>query len=347
MSSTKAKKYLFWLFFLFFGALFAVALLVIIIDPFFQYHKPLANVNYRIDNQVNQNPGIAKNFTYDSVILGSSMTDNFDTSLFNEYLGLNTVKLSFNGAFPRDIDTLLALAVKSPNDLKEVFLGIDTFTYKAQPGATAYEVPAYLYDDNLLNDVFYLLNKEVLLDYILRPHANTPFHEIYWFWQDVTYGADAVLASYSVPTEFQDSLPADYYESNIRANLEQYILPYITSMPDTQFTVFFPPYSVLYWYSRFADGSLEAEIQGQKQIMETLLSYPNVRIFYFQDDYDFICNLDNYSDYTHFTHTENDYMTKCFADGIHELTLSDYESVLNSMQEWLLGQDLSKYVISY
>lgn len=347
MSSPKAKKYLFWLFLLFFGALFAVALLIIVVDPFFQYHKPLAGVNYRIDNQTSQNPGIAKHFEYDSVILGSSMTNNFDTVLFQEYLGRNVVKLSYNGAFPRDIDTILSVAVESPNKIEEVFLGIDIFTCKAQPGTTAYEVPAYLYDNNLLNDVFYLLNKDVLLDYIIRPHSNTPLNESYWFWKEVTYGADAVLASYAVPTEFSDPLPADYYAENIAANLEQYILPYISSMPETQFTIFFPPYSILYWYSRFADGSLEAEIQGQKQITETLLSYPNVRIFYFQDEYDFITNLDNYSDYTHFSHEGNDYITKCFADGSKELSLSDYETILDSMNEWLLSQDLSKYVVSY
>ena len=34
--------------------------LVIWVDPFFQYHKPLAWFPYLVDNQVNQNPGLAK-----------------------------------------------------------------------------------------------------------------------------------------------------------------------------------------------------------------------------------------------------------------------------------------------
>ena len=78
--------------------------------------------------------------------------------------------------------------------------------------------------------------------------------------------------------------------------------------------MFFPPYSILYWYTRSAEGSLEAELRGEMYIMDTLLSYPNVSVYYFQNMYDFITDLDNYSDYTHYTHKMNDYMMECFAD---------------------------------
>ncbi len=343
MNSKNCKKYLIWLGTLFFVPLCLIMLLVIVIDPFFQYHKPLKGVNYLIDNQINQNPGIAKNFDYDSVIVGSSMTDNFDTNLFSEILGLNTVKLSCNGAFPKDVAAMLSLAKNSSNEIKEVFIGIDVHNYKAEPGTIAYEIPEYLFDNNLFNDVYYLLNKDVILDYIIKPHENTPINEIYWFWPDVYYGAEWVAKFYEQPTEFLPPLPEDYYADNIKTNLEEYIIPYIESMPDTTFTLFLPPYSVLYWYSRSADGSLKAELECQKQIAETLFAYPNVRIFCFQNDYDYITNYDNYSDYTHFSHEMNDYMTACFASGECELTPTNYNAVLEEMYQWLVSQDLASY----
>ncbi|MBQ7956340.1 MAG: hypothetical protein IJ282_11460 [Lachnospiraceae bacterium] len=340
----KTSKYLLLLGMLFLLSLCAAMLLVIVIDPFFQYHKPLDGINYTIDNQLSQNPGIAKNFDYESVVLGSSMTNNFDTNLFYDTMGLQTVKLCYNGAYPKDIHNIMALVQDSPNKIEEVFLGVDIFTYKATPGMVAYAIPEYLYDRNPFNDVYYVFNKDVILDYIILPHPNTPINEMYWFWQGSTYGKESVLATYQAPTEVLPALSDDYYAENITENLESYILPYIRQMPDTKFTVFFPPYSVLYWYSRYADGSLEAEIQGQKQIIETLLQYPNVRVFYFQNDFDFITDFDNYSDYTHFSHEMNDYMTECFANGTNEITLSDYEETLDTMKEWLLNQDLSKYL---
>ena len=60
----------------------SVAALVVYVDPFFQYHAPLENFPYLVDNQLSQNPGMAKHMEYDSVILGSSMTVNFNTNWF-------------------------------------------------------------------------------------------------------------------------------------------------------------------------------------------------------------------------------------------------------------------------
>lgn len=322
--------------------------LVILTDPFFQYRKPLEGFSYTIDNQLSQNPGMAKNFDYDSVILGSSMTVNFNTDIFMETMGLNTVKLSYNGAYPKDIDNIMAVVQNSHNQVKEIFLGIDIYTYKAKPGITAYGIPQYLYDDSPWNDLPYLLNKDVLLDYILKSilteQNGTPLNEIYSTWDYVICSKESVLAAYSAPERFPEPLPEDVYISNIEDNMNTYILPYIESMPETQFTVFFPPYSVLYWYTRSAEGSLKAEIFGEKRIMEMLLSHPNVSVYYFQNLYDFITDLDHYSDYTHYTHEMNDYMTRCFADGTCRMTEENYEEVLNEMLLRMSECDFESYL---
>lgn len=61
--------------------LMVTATLVFRIDPFFHYHKPLiSDYYYRISNQRSQNDGIEKNFDYDGIIIGTSMTQNFKTS---------------------------------------------------------------------------------------------------------------------------------------------------------------------------------------------------------------------------------------------------------------------------
>lgn len=328
-------------------ALLLAAVLVYTVDPFFQYHKPLKGLYYLIENKTSQNPGLAKTFEYDSVIVGSSMTANFDTNLFYETMGLNTMKLTFDGAYPKDIDNIMQIIQNSPNELETVFLGIDIFTYKKEPGITAYAVPSHLYDNTALNDVSYLLNKDVILDYILRPQVEregTPFNEMYWTWPHMHYGKEHVALSYKAPTTFNDMLPENTYAENISDSLTQYILPHIESMPDTEFVIFFPPYSILYWYDRFADGSLEAELAGEKQIIETLLAYPNVKVYYFQNRFDYITDLDNYCDYTHYYYEMNNYMMECFADGTHRVTQEDYEIILAEMLHFMEGCDFEQYV---
>lgn len=347
MEKNSFRKHCFLFLILSVLALAATALLVVIVDPFFQYHKPLDRLYYLIDNKISQNPGIAKHFEYDSVILGSSMTVNFDTDLFHEKMGLNTIKLSYDGAYPKDIDNIMQFVEESSNELSTVFLGIDIYTYKKEPGLTAYQVPGYLYDNCCLNDAPYLLNKDVILQYIIRPQIEregTPRNEIYWSWPVMYYGKEYVAQTYLAPTEFSEPLPDDSYTQNIADSLNLYILPHIESMPDTEFYVFFPPYSILYWYDRYADGSMEAELQGIRQITETLLSYPNVKIFYFQDRFDYITNLDNYTDYTHYYRDMNDYMTACFADETYCLTAENYNEVLDNMLIQLKMCDFESYL---
>lgn len=328
-------------------ALLAAAALVVAADPFFQYHKPINGLYYLIDNKLCQNPGLARNFEYDSIITGSSMTVNFDTELFAEKLGLHTIKLSYDGAYPKDIDNILSLAQKSPNEIRAVFLSIDILNYRAEPGITAYELPTYLYSDTVLDDIPYLLNKEVILDYIVRPQIEregTPLNEAYWSWIYMWYGKDIVFQTYEAPSDFQPALPKDAFADRVAANLETYILPHIESMPDTEFTIFFPPYSVLYWYNRYTDGSLAAELQAEKQIIETLLAYPNVKIYYFQDDFNYITNLDNYCDYTHYRHEMNDYMTECFTGDSCRLSLENYNAVIDNMLSWTQSCDYQSYL---
>lgn len=338
MDNGKYKKHILIFLALSVSLLLVCMLTVVVIDPFFQYHGPLPGVGYVIDNQLSQNPGIARRFEYDSVILGSSMTINFDTELFAQTMGLNTIKLSYNGAYPRDIDNIMTIVKERKTWPKEIFLGIDIPTYKAEPGITAYEIPEYLYDTSPWNDLPYLLNKDVFLDYIshvFRRQPGTPLNEIYSTWGQVFCGRQNVLSSYALPRESETPLPADAYIGNIEANLNAYIIPYIESMPDTHFTVFFPPYSILYWYTQSAEGGLEAELAGERYIMERLLSYHNVSVFYFQNMYDFITDLDNYSDYTHYGREMNDYMTRCFQDGSHRLTVENYAEVLDRMLLWM------------
>lgn len=348
---TRYKRLVRIFFVLFLLMVLVCMLIVIIVDPFFHYHKPLKGLYYVIDNQTSQNPGIAKNLDYDSVVLGSSMTVNFDPGIFAEAMGLDTVKLSYNGAFPKDIDNIMRIVEKSENQVSHVFLGIDIYTYRQTPGICANEVPAYLYDDSFLNDISYLLNKDVLIEYILKPQVlreSTPLNEMYWFWPDVACNKDAVVNSYERPAEYVEMLPADTYQDNIGENMGSYILPYIEAMPDTQFIVFFPPYSVLYWYTQYANGNLSAELAGERQIMELLFSYPNVKVFYFQNNFEFITDLDNYSDYTHYTHEMNDQMTLWFAgeDCPYMVEPDNYGIVLDEMEAWLMQCDFESFLIS-
>lgn len=238
---------------------------------------------------------LARHFEYDSVITGSSMTVNFDTALFAEKLGLNTLKLSYDGAYPKDIDTILSLVQKSPNKVRAVFISIDILNYRAAPDVTAYEMPSYLYNDTVLDDIPYLLNKE----------------DIYVVWKG-------------------------HCISDLRGAVRLSPRPAggcLRRGDCRQFRDLYP-----------APHRKYAELAAEKQVVETLLAYPNVKVYYFQDDFSYITNFDNYCDYTHYRHEMNDYMTECFAQDTCRLTLQNYNAVIDNMLSWAQSCDYPSYL---
>ena len=93
---------------------------------FFQYHRPLEDFPYLVDNQVNQNPGLAKNMDYEGILIGSSMTASFNTDWFEELLGMKTQKLSYNGSYPKDLSNIMELAFRAKGDgIKAVFMAAE------------------------------------------------------------------------------------------------------------------------------------------------------------------------------------------------------------------------------
>ena len=301
------------------GLFLLAAALTILVDPFFHYHKPLAGFPYLVDNQLSQNPGMAEHFTYDSVILGSSMTVNFNTDWFRELMDLNTVKLSYSGAFPKDQANIMEIIFDSPNEIKKVFLGVDVITYTGGVSQTKYPIPEYLYDDNYFNDIQYVLNKDVLLNYILRPVADpepTNLATVYasW-WTEEYYSEQWVLHNYTSPIQVEEETVADAYIPGAKENLDVNICPCIEENPDTQFVIFFPPYSILYWNDVLKENHLEATMEEYRYLAERLNAYENVEVYFFPDREDIILDLNHYADYSHYHPDYNRFMTECFTDG--------------------------------
>lgn len=303
--------------------LLLAAALVVWVDPFFQYHAPLADFPYLVDNQLTQNPGMAKHMDYDSVILGSSMTVNFNTRWFEELMGLHAIKLNYSGAYPKDQANIMEIIFDSGHEVKTVFLGVDVTTCTGGVEETKYPIPAYLYDDNYLNDVQYLLNKDVLLNYVLRPLADpdkTDLATVYQsWWTDEYYNIQWVMHNYVPPEATAQETPADAYIESTDRNLRVNLCPYIERNPDTDFYIFFPPYSILYWNDVGQENHMEATMREYAYIAETVLAYDNVRVFYFPNREEIVTDLNNYADYTHYHARYNRFMTECFADGTCEV----------------------------
>lgn len=320
------------------GICVALVALVVYVDPFFHYHSPLKKFPYLVDNQLSQNPGMAAHMQYDSVILGSSMTVNFQTDWFAELMDLKTLKLSYSSAFPKDQANIMDVIFQSSNEVKKVFLGIDVITYTGEVEETKYPLPQYLYDKNIPNDIQYVLNKDVILNYILRPIADpepTNLSNVYasW-WTDDYYSEQWVLHNYTSSERISQVTPTDAYAKAAEKNLAANICPYIEANRDTRFVIFFPPYSILFWNDVLQENHLQATLEEYRYIANRLNDYDNVEVYFFPDREEIICDLNNYADYSHYHPRFNRYMAECFVNKTNLVAKEGQEG--KTIDEYLL-----------
>lgn len=314
------------------AGLLCCTVVIIYVDPFFHYHAPLQGFPYIVDNQLSQNPGMASNMDYNGCIIGSSMTVNFDTDDFKELLGYDTLKLSYSGAYPKDDYNILSIVfdestlARQIRPMGAVFFAMDIPTMTADVNETKYHLPEYLYDDNYLNDVNYVLNKDVLFQYILKPiiqGKGSDLSEIYYsWWTPDYYNEEWVMHTYEEPEKSELTYTKEDVLPATKENLEKNILPFVEQHPETEFYFFFPPYSILYWHNLKCEGFYDAAFSQYQYVADRLLEYSNVHLFYFQSMEE-VKDLNNYADYSHYKPEINHYMVECFANGTHEVHNSE------------------------
>ena len=196
--------------FLSLGVLAVLGGLTFYIDPVFHYRAPRENYAYPLDNERYQNDGITRNFSYDTIITGSSMTANFKTSECDELLGGTSVKVPFSGGGYKEVNDNLERAFQTHPNIKRVIRSLDySFMVKDKDQVVEnVNYPEYLTNDNVLDDVNYVWNKEVLIGMtksvfnLTESGGMTTTLDDYDNWMEgQVFGKEAVLATYVSQTE--------------------------------------------------------------------------------------------------------------------------------------------------
>lgn len=314
-----------------------IAAFVILIDPFFHYHKPWFGLKAVLTDKEYQCIGTLRTFDYDSLIVGSSVAENYYNGWFNEGFDCNAIKAIRSYGATADLCYLLDAAYEN-HELKYVFYSMDTASLAADPTPT-YALtgcPMYLYNKNIFDDVEYLFNKGVLFEKIPYMAANTFIgdydeNDSYNWAQWKEFNQDMALGLYIRTARIAPMKEKNYYQDMLDANIEL-VAAQIEAHPDTQYKIFFPAYSMLWWDNLYRSGDLEAYLYNMEQTMGALLQYENVEMFYFQDEEEIITNLENYMDTLHFSPEINKYMANQIIEGNDPVTLANYKATIAGMR---------------
>lgn len=307
--------------------------MVFFFDPFFHYHKPIRPLKAVLNQAEYQVIGTLRTFDYDSLIVGSSMAENYNNKWFDETFDCTSIKAVKPGAYTSDLTYLLEIAYEA-RDIKNVFytLDISALTADMQNNFLSEGMPIYLYNKNPFDDVKYIFNKHIIFEDIPYMIANS-------FMGDYDEGNSFNWAKYKkfgslyfFPTEEkQPDKKIEDYGKYVDSNLKK-IEEFVKSHPETKYIFIIPPYSSMWWSEAYMCGDMELNFYTLNQIFTTLLPYENVEIHYFQAIEDIVSNLNLYMDLVHYHPDVNKSLVDLIPTNEYKVTFENKDSVLENMK---------------
>lgn len=333
----------------------AFASTTIYIDPFFHYHKPIESMGYPLlrDNERYQNDGILRHFDYDAIIIGTSMTENFKASECNALFDVTAVKVPLAGGLYKEINDNIERALGYNENVKIVIRSMDNPCLLDDKDATndSYDYADYLTNQYIFDDVSYVLNKEVLaydrtvLDYNLQGKTTTSFDDYANWMADYEdwFGEFYVVQTYTLgePATVERTLSPEE-TITIQENIRQNVTQIAWEHPEVTFYVFIPPYSLGYWDELHNNGEINYMIDAQEVAIEEIVQCPNIKLFSFDNNFELVCNWDNYTDQAHYGEWVNTQILQWMSKDEYLLTQDNYEEYLDEIREFYNSYDYSQ-----
>ena len=318
------------------------------LDPFFHYRKPdLEKYYYTLNNQRSQNDGICKHFDYDTLITGTSMTENFRTSEADEMFGCNSIKVPYSGGSYKEINDNIERALIANPNLKMIIRCLDMdnfFDSSNKMRLDLGEYPIYLYDDNLFNDVEYLLNRDVIFGRVYQMILDskkeggqtgiTSFDD-YSRWQEsYVFGINAVSPEGVTNESMEQVHLTDEEKEIIKQNISLNVINIAEKYPDVEFYYFYSPYSVVLWNKWKTRGKLYKVLEAEEYITKLIVPHKNIHLFSFNTRTDITTDLNNYKDNGHYATWINSLILKWMRDEQYRLTEDNCEDYLKEVYEF-------------
>lgn len=315
-----------------------------IVDPL-QHYRMASFYKPYYKNSRYLNPGLAKTHDYNTVIVGTSMVQNFRPSYIDKLWNVKSIKLPWPGSSSYELGLTLETALRT-GKVQRVLFGLDVFSFKGAaarlsngPGS----IPHYLYDDNIFNDLKYLLSIDTLtsLKYIIKANIlgkNKRYleHDNYGYWgHKFEFSKKAVINNWNRAGFNQEFSKEDFKASNLINNFEKNLYIYFKKYPSVQFDVFFPPYSILTWVDSEEKGINKDIFDFKRYVVNRSSNLGNVRIFEFQDIENIITDLDNYKDISHFSPKINDFIIESISEGNYLVEGSLYYKRQNNLSTFI------------
>lgn len=329
------------------GALVAVAMFNLIVDPFQQYH--LATRYGPRFHQLHHryiNPGLAKNAHYDTIVTGSSIMENTRNGDVDALCGGRAVNLTMPAQSAMEQRLMVGTALAA-RPVRRAIIVLDFNAFAGAPDerqAVAGPLPLHLYDRNPFNDFPYLLSADVLRKswrlYRNEPDGTyTTDPDAPWFWgAGRPYGREQVLQGLDLADlNARFGQPARTL-AGMQASFDRNLLPLFAAHPGTEFDLVWPPYSILVFLDFARRDQFDLSLAFKRHVYAVTRPYGNVRIVDLQSDAAVTHDLGRYLDIYHFAPDVNRAIVAAVCGRTHEVndqTLGAFEAALREQVDAL------------
>ena len=348
---------------------------LIFVDPLNISRAELTDNEFYIREMRYQSSGIINKLDFDSVIIGSSMAENFLPKTTADILGGQFVNLSLSGSLLSERKVVLDYLFRK-KEISTVLISLDGITNVQRNRGIPLDSWSYLYNDSYYDDfTVYLTRKfspylschsalkkpisnfifgncpnekirndvENLTEWQSDPDQNSRFGGVdSWVKHKNNQQIDASIKK--INRSIEKTAAYTKQSEQIIYDIDEFIKnisPLIREQSNTQFILFFPPYSV---YHHAVTKKLEPNIYSQyldvvKSLVAEVSQYPNADIYWFQDKA-FSNDIENYKDLTHYHQNISNLLLRNISQGKSKMTNENHLDLLNEFENQVSNVDL-------
>lgn len=288
---------------------------------------------------------------FDSIIIGSSLSENFRPEYIPEKTSLKrTLKIAIGYSTPVEQNILVQRAIDKGN-IHHIYWEIFPYLYHMPENynfsniATLERFPAYLYNNEKIDDYRYIFNLSTLvssIDIIQGEKYFIDTIEKIGYWEnlcgsqnicDQFYSAEAIEKIINEYTPKKISIEEKKLnQSEVYKNFDEFVLKKINNYCNSQISIdlFFPPVSML-WFSNLTDKDFYYEFYLLRHAVTKTSSCRNVRVFAFNNELWITGDLSNYHDPKHFYGSIHDFIIDAMAQNRNRVTLENIDDFENQM----------------
>ncbi len=269
-------------------------------DPY-RYYRHIDDSTYSTNARW-QNPGMIRNYEYDSALIGTSRFEYFKPSMFAP-AGWKTLKVTAPGSMAYEQLAALEMVLKY-GQIKRVVIEMSYVSYTAIPRRDPATFPEFLYRSSLETPFQYLLSLDLLLK-SFKPHErrHQPLDELYVNWpsDQHKYNERSMLAAAKAACH------RSVKRYGKRLDSELYLAQFdrlVALHPEVTFIAVFSPMSVLTLGAPSTDKTvsdgLARRLKFRSDVAHIAGKHKNMLLYDYASQADIVLDLSRYMDLGHF-----------------------------------------------